>query len=124
MGSKSVNQILHEPTIQWVAGLVTAIATILGAAFFVDSRYAHAQELVQFKSEVAQELHRGSIEMRLQTQELRRQTIEDKLFELDSKDADKLTSTEKAIRQRYRRQLTDINQTINQLEDAKRRVTQ
>ena len=88
-----------------ILGSSGTIITIVGALFTIDARYAHAADVEKDKiitQRVIQET----------TSNLRRQMIEDKLFELDIKKSQardtRLSPIDEAMRARYQRQLDDI----------------
>lgn len=97
-----------------VATAVSAVGVIIGAAFAIDSRYASAQEVKQYKGEVATQIQHQTVELQRQTAILRKQTIEDKLFELDVKREQNsgLSPVDSAVYKRYDRQLQDVNQQL------------
>lgn len=84
------------------AGTIIAIVTAL---FAIDGRYAHAEDVQQTKIETQQLIQETS-------RTLRKQMIEDKLFELDFKKAQsrnqQLPPMESAVRERYQRQLDEL----------------
>jgi len=81
------------------AGSVIAIVTAL---FAVDARYAHAADVEKNKAET-------HIIIRETTANLRKQMLEDKLFEIDVKEAQtKLSPVEMAMKERYKRQIKEI----------------
>ena len=84
------------------AGSVIAIVTAL---FTIDARYAHAADVEKDKQQTQRVIQETTLE-------LRRQMLEDKLFELDVKQAqspnNRLTPVDAALKERYQRQITDI----------------
>jgi hypothetical protein len=84
------------------AGSVIAIVTAL---FTLDARYAHAADVEKDKRQTQQIIQETSLT-------LRKQMIEDKLFELDVKKAQtknlKLAPIDQAMKDRYQRQLDEI----------------
>ena len=86
-------------------GSASSIIAIVGAMFALDARYAHAQDVERDK----QRTERIIIET---SQNLRRQMLEDKVWELDIKKEQsptgKLPPYESALRERYLRQLNEI----------------
>jgi hypothetical protein len=94
-----------------------AICTIVGTLFTVDARYVHAEDA---KKEVAATSQRidetkktikdTQILVQQTTTNLRRSLIEDKLFELDAKNAQrKLDPVEFAMKERWKRQLAEMD---------------
>jgi hypothetical protein len=88
-----------------ILGSATSVIAIVTALFALDARYAHAADV-----------EKKNIETKLVIQEtattLRKQMLEDKLFELDVKKAQspnqRLTPVEQAMQERYRRQLDEL----------------
>lgn len=81
------------------------IITLVGALFTIDARYAHAADTEQDNKDV-----RAFVQQSVQ--DLRRQMLEDKLFELDMKKAQapngKNSPVDEALRDRYQRQLREL----------------
>jgi hypothetical protein len=82
------------------------IITLVGALFTLDSRYAHAEAVEKDKTATQKTILQSSVT-------LRRQMLEDKLFELDVKKAQnpgqKLTPMDEAMKARYQRQLDELS---------------
>jgi biopolymer transport protein ExbB/TolQ len=89
-------------------GSIGTIITLIAALFAVDERYAHAADVQQDKQQIQSMIQESS-------QTLRRQMLEDKLFELDIKKAQaknqQLPPVDAALRDRYQRQLEEISKT-------------
>ena len=87
-------------------GSIGSIIAVVAALFSLDARYAHAADVDKDKVQT-------QLLIQDTTQTLRRQTLEDKLFELDIKKAQakdgKLTPVDTALRERYQRQLDQIS---------------
>ena len=83
------------------------IITLVGALFSLDARYAHAAEVEKEKTATQQQIQKS-------VQQLRKQTLEDKVFELDIKKSQakdgKLPPVEQALHERYTRQLKEISE--------------
>ena len=82
--------------------LVTIIA-LVGALFTFDSRYAHAEDVKKDSAQTQQLVEKT-------TNNLRRSLIEDKVFEIEVKQAQakKPDPIDAAIKARYLRQLSEI----------------
>lgn len=102
-----INTIKDNPW-KTVFGSAGSIIAIVGALFSLDARYAHAEDVNREKLEIQSLLQDTS-------QTLRRQLLEDKLFELDVKRAQSpnrvLPPIDAALRERYQRQLDLVNAT-------------
>lgn len=100
---------LKEHPLKSIASVVGAAAVILAAVFTVDERYAHAVDVEQYKNSTTAEIRTQTQQMMVQTQVLRQQMLEDKLFELDMRQSQgTLSPVESAQQQRYIRQLDDL----------------
>lgn len=91
-----------------LAATVSALA-LVGALFTFDARYVHAEEN---KKEVAithQKIAQTQTIITQTTNNLRKAMIEDKVFEIDVKVAQKkATPTDTALKERYLRQLEEL----------------
>jgi hypothetical protein len=108
-----INSGIHFMTLQSVKnnlgkivfGSASSIIAIVAALFAIDARYAHAEDVQRTKIETQQLIQETS-------KTLRKQMIEDRLFELDFKKAQsrdqKLPPMESAVRERYQRQLDEL----------------
>ena len=106
MGIKAA---VEENPVKSVASVVAAAGVIVAAVFGVDERYAHAVDVQEYKASTVVEIRSQTQQMQVQTQVLRQQMIEDRLFELDMRAGQgQLTPVESAQQQRYLRQLEDI----------------
>jgi hypothetical protein len=88
-------------------GSASSIIAIVGALFTLDARYAHAAEVEKDKVQTQRIIKETS-------QTLRKQMLEDKLFELDVKEAQargKLDPVEAALKERYKRQIEEITRS-------------
>lgn len=104
----------------YIGTALGSLAFIAGNVVFVDSRYAHAEDLnkvaVEYKMKLdAQQstFNKTLNQMRLDNaytvDQLRKKQIEDKLFEYDLIDPANLNAVQKAIRLRYEREAQDID---------------
>jgi hypothetical protein len=93
-------------------GSASSIIAIVGALFALDARYAHAADVQRDKAETQRFIEEN-------TMSIRRQMLEDKIFELDLKKSQnknqQLSPIDQALRDRYQRQLDDLNQRHRQL---------
>jgi hypothetical protein len=91
--------------IKSLLGVTTSIIAIVAALFTVDARYAHASDVEKNREETRQTIQDSSLI-------LRKQAIEDKLFEYDLKTEQspngRLSPFDTAMQKRYKRQLDDI----------------
>lgn len=88
-------------------GTGVTIIALVTALFTIDSRYAHAAEVEKDKQQTQQLIVQT-------TNNLRKQNLEDKLFELDIKKEtatnQRLSPVDAALKERYARQLKELNQ--------------
>ena len=82
-----------------------SVIAIVAALFTVDARYAHAADVEKDKQQTQRVIQETTLE-------LRKQMLEDKLFELDVKQAqspnNRLTPVDAALKERYQRQIGEI----------------
>jgi len=94
-----------ENPMKIIIGSAGSIIAIVTALFTLDGRYAHAAEVEKDKVQT-QKIIKDTTTM------LRRQMLEDKVFELDLKKSmnkdQKLAPIEQALRDRYQQQINDI----------------
>ena len=87
-------------------GSAGSVIAIVGALFTIDARYAHATDVQKTNNETQKQIIES-------TNSLRKQMLEDKLFELDlKKTQDKkqqLSPIDQALSDRYKQQLNDLN---------------
>jgi len=102
--------------------LVATVSTIIalssvGAAFTaIDSRYALAGDFETYKLNTQQQLQVYQMENRAGMLELRRQSLEDAIFTLESKNS--LSDLDKALLNRYKLHLQDVVSRQRQFEAA------
>ena len=101
-----VKDFLKENPLKVAAGTVSALMVLIGAVLSFDARYAHALDVQQYQKQV-------SADITIQTASLRKQLLEDKLFELDAKKGQRrLDPVEAATYERYQRQLQEVTSQI------------
>lgn len=101
-------------SIKSIAGIISAIAVVLGAAFFVDERYVHAEG---FKTaQTRQELF-----IERSTLETRKYYIEDRLQSIEAKPEGQLTDVDRANRTRYLRDRSDLDRRLRDIEQDMRK---
>lgn len=80
-----------------------AIIALVVALFTIDARYAHADDVKKEQVQI-------QLVVQQTTSNLRKQLLEDKVFELDMKKSQqRLNAVEEALRERYTRQLREIS---------------
>lgn len=88
-----------------ILGSVSSIIAVIAAMFALDARYAHAADVEKEKMQTQQLIIETA-------QQIRKQTLEDKLFELDIKKntspTRSLTPIDEALRERYQRQVNEL----------------
>lgn len=104
-------QLIKENLLKSIFVSASSVIAIIGALFTIDARYAHAADVEKDKVRTERIITETS-------QNLRKQMLEDKVFELDIKKSQardqKLSPVEQALRDRYQRQLDEINQSQSQ----------
>lgn len=96
-----------------IASGITAIGVIIGAVLTVDSRYVHAEDFTRMHEAAQEQLQLIQQQQKVNIDQLRKQGIEDRLFELRLKS--KKTSTDWALIRRYEDQLAEVIARINKI---------
>jgi hypothetical protein len=96
-------------TVKLASGVVAAFSTIVGAAFFIDDRYAHASDVKAMNAEQVQAIKENRIETHRAADMLRKQLLEDKIFEITVLPPEKRTGIQRALLDRYSREVQEIN---------------
>lgn len=93
------------------AASIGSIITIVSTLFTLDARYAHADDVDRDKIEIRKIIKDTSYSSR-------RQMLEDKIFELDLRREQsytrRLSPVDSALRDRYERQISELDQTKDQ----------
>ena len=94
---------------------ITAVATLsfalIGGAIAVESRYARIDDVEKIKDIATNDITKMRIEQNIGLDNLRKQTVEDKLFDIRMKE--KKSQADMAMLQRYEEQLNDVNSRIS-----------
>lgn len=90
-------------SLKWLAGVVTALTIILGAAFTIDARYAHADD-------VQKQITNMTTQTSYAADSLRKQMLEDKIFEIQLIPEKQRSDVQRAILDRYESQSKAIDQ--------------
>lgn len=97
--------IITDNPIKILLGSAGSIIAVVTALFTIDGRYAHAADVERDKKET-------QLIIQQTTNTLRRQMLEDKLFELDVKREQsanqRLSPIDAAMKERYKRQLNEL----------------
>jgi hypothetical protein len=90
---------------KYILGSAGSIIAVVTALFTLDARYAHAADVEKDKAQTQKVIKDTAII-------IRKQSIEDKLFEYDVKKEQapdrRLSPLDSAMQQRYKRQLEDL----------------
>lgn len=106
------------------ASIATVVA-ILGSIWAIDSHYASAADVNQIKAEVKSQLQELQVDTTLQTYQLRREMLRDKIEDLNLKeDSQKLTPYETRQRDRYVEEVRNVDSILNSAQRSKLGLTQ
>ena len=94
--------------LKWAAGIVTSITILFGAfawavAVAGDTRWAKVEDVKQWDSKILNAVRRTA-------GEIRKQSLEDKIYEITTVPEAKRTDTQRAVLDRSVRQLTELTQ--------------
>lgn len=101
-----MNMPSKQVSIQFIIGILMFIGSVFAAALFADDRYAKAQELRQFISATKKDATRAA-------DILRKQMLEDKIFELDLVPDSQKSDVQRAMANRSKTQLQDVQSRIS-----------
>jgi hypothetical protein len=102
---------IKQISVATLASVVSSVSVILGSAFYIDARYVHAEDIPQYEQKYANQIKQVIHENRINSLTLRKQLIEDKLFEYESKR--NRNSYDNAMINRYNREIQLINSQLN-----------
>lgn len=95
-----------EVSFQFIAGVLVFSGSVFAAALYADDRYAKATELRQFISSSKKDATRAA-------DILRKQMLEDRIFELDLVPDERKTDVQRAMANRSKTQLQDVQSRIS-----------
>ena len=103
---------------KYALGTISVIGTIIGAFLAVDARYVLAADFDKYQAATQRDVARQTTEIQRQGLILRKQLLEDRVFELDAKkgETQHLSPVEDAQYRRYLRQLIEVESSMQQLE--------
>lgn len=96
---------------QTVGTIIGFVTTIVGGAIAIESRYAKAEDIKAIKEFQYRSHEQLRFEQKQSVDVLRKQSIEDKLFELRLKQNP--TQVDRALIQRYEDQLKEVTSRLN-----------
>lgn len=102
----TLSRVLHEYFVPTIIPLVTFAVFVVGAVFVVDERYAHAGDI----KVIASQLEINRITAEVSVLEIRRSTLQDKVYEGRSRNSRNRSDVE--ILDRYQRELADVDSQI------------
>lgn len=102
----TLSKTITDHPLKVLLGSAGSIIAVVTALFTIDSRYAHAADVEKDKIQTQRIIQET-------TSNLRRQMLEDKIFELDLKKAQtkeqRLSPIDQALRDRYQQQIQELN---------------
>ena len=100
-------------TIAALSSFIGLVAPLVGVFGWLDSRYAHAEDVIKQQSSVIREMSVMQRRTSDQLFNLRKQGIEDKMFEIELKmEQGNASNIEKAQYERLKRQYKDVDTLI------------
>lgn len=112
---------LENVSVKTLAGLVSAIAVIVGAVIAIDSRYALAEELKRTKQTYEEQFRQSkaatdqamaamNVNNKYLFDQARKQRLQDELFKLNfQEEKGQLKQIDRALQQRYEQELNSID---------------
>jgi hypothetical protein len=105
----TVKQVIEDNLLKIITGSIGALSIILGAAFTIDSRYVHAGDLAELKKEHSRAIQQQTVDNQVSVNELRKQMLEDKIFEIQLIPPQKRSDADRARLDKYTRDLDGIS---------------
>lgn len=100
--------------LKYLIYLFTFTGTIIGSFLTVDSRYAHSDEVSKLKTEQQQVIIQNRYDLLQSSNLIRKQMLEDKIFDLQLIPEKDRTQYDKAKLNKYQSDIKDINDQLNQ----------
>ncbi len=91
--------------IKALSAILALIGAIVGGTLWADERYFHAASAVQMQQAIEQKMDKSVLE-------IRRWNIEDRLMQIETKPEAQRTDLERAMLERYKRELGTVNRAI------------
>lgn len=118
-----ISEYVKQSSVKTIATLIATFGLIVGSVLTVDTRYAKAEDSKIQEARLGEKITLQTIEIKQQTLDLRRQMLEDKIFELEvKKDSKKLSFVEEALISRYTRQLLETAKELASLTALRRQI--
>jgi hypothetical protein len=108
----SAVEVMKENPIKAASGIIASLSVILGAVFALDARYVHAGDISEIKADQSRAIQQLSTDNQVQINSLRKQMLEDKVFEIQLIAPSKRTDVDRARLDKYQRDLEEINTRI------------
>lgn len=103
---------IKENPIKAASGIIASLSIILGAIFALDARYVHAGDISEIKADQTRAIQQLTSDNQVQVNSLRKQMLEDKVFEITLIAPSKRTDADRARLDKYQRDLEEINTRI------------
>lgn len=103
-----IEQIKENP-VKSVISLITLISMLVGGVLSVDSRYAKAADLQNQQQSIEHAVKQNKIEFNYSIDQLRKQSVEDKIFEIELIPENKRTQADKARLEKFKRETITID---------------
>lgn len=113
-GELVVDDIKKNKPIAFIVSIAAGIGAIISMFLTIDERYAHAADLSNLKVEQQQVIRQNRFDLQQSTNTLRKQSLEDKVFEIELTPVEKRSPYDNARLEKYKRDLADITQSLRQ----------
>lgn len=111
-----------------IVSLITFATTLIGGAFLIDERYAHAGEVGRKMTVLTDQLEINRLSSEISILRMRKASLEDKLYESNARNASRASKSEAKIQDRYTNELEEVTRQIvdkeQLLDTIKNRITQ
>lgn len=107
-------------SLKGMAATIVALTVIVTTVVTFDTRYVHAGDLTEFKAEHTRAIQMQSIQSQAAINDLRRQTLEDKIFEIQLIPPARRSDVDRARLDKYTRDLENTKTRSLEIRNEKR----
>ena len=101
-------QLLKENPVKSSISILTLVSMLVGAVITVDSRYVKADDLTSLKVYTEKLIVQQGEQIQSNVNSLRKQMLEEKLYDLESVHPKRRSSADNARIEKYKRDLRDL----------------
>lgn len=105
----AIPKTVQEHPIKILASILTLVSMLVGGVLTIDSRYAKASDFEEQQQIIHDSAKQNKIEFNYSIDQLRKQTLDDKIFEIELIPENKRTAVDKARLEKFKRDAQAID---------------